>query len=106
VVRGLRPKLAKAVGMKTFVQNVPTIRIGSLSKSPYQYVIQRPHTQPLSQWAPRIEQKLRSLPSIVDVSTDLQIARPQVNVEINREKAAALRVSSQALEHTLGLVLA
>jgi HAE1 family hydrophobic/amphiphilic exporter-1 len=75
VVRGLRPKLAKVVGMKTFVQNVPTIRIGSLTKSPYQYVIQGPNTEQLYEWAPRIEQKLRSLPGIIDVSSDLQIAR-------------------------------
>ncbi|MSP96666.1 MAG: efflux RND transporter permease subunit [Betaproteobacteria bacterium] len=102
VVRGLRPKLAKVVGMKTFVQNVPTIRIGSLTKSPYQYVIQGPSTEQLYQWSPRIEQKLRALPGIIDVSSDLQIARPQVNVEIDRERAAALGVSPQAIETTLG----
>ena len=102
VVRDLRPKLAKVVGMKTFVQNVPTIRIGSLTKSPYQYVIQGPNTEQLYEWAPRIEQKLRSLPGIIDVSSDLQIARPQVNVEIDREKAASLGVSPQAIETTLG----
>jgi len=102
VVRGLRPKLAKVVGMKTFVQNVPTIRIGSLTKSPYQYVIQGPNTEQLYEWAPRIEQKLRTLPGIIDVSSDLQIARPEVNVEIDREKAAALGVSPQAIETTLG----
>jgi len=102
VVRGLRPKLAKVVGMKAFVQNVPTIRIGQLTKSPYQYVIQGPNTEQLYEWAPRIEQKLRSLPGIVDVSSDLQIARPEVNVEIDREKASALGVSPQAIETTLG----
>ncbi len=102
VVRGLRPKLAKVVGMKTFAQNVPTIRIGALTKSPYQYVIQGANTEQLYQWAPRIEQKLRALPGIIDVSSDLQIARPQVNVEIDREKAAAVGVSPQAIENTLG----
>jgi HAE1 family hydrophobic/amphiphilic exporter-1 len=102
VVRDLRPKLAKVVGIKSFVQNVPTIRIGQLTKSPYQYVIQGPNTEQLYEWAPRIEQKLRSLPGIIDVSSDLQIARPEVNVEIDREKAAALGISPQAIETTLG----
>jgi len=102
VVRQLRPKLAKIVGMKTFAQNVPTIRIGALTKSPYQYVIQGASTEQLYAWAPRIEQKLRTLPAIIDVSSDLQIARPQVNVEIDREKAAALGVSPQVIENTLG----
>ncbi len=102
VVRGLRPKLSKVIGMKTFVQNVPTIRIGgSLTKSPYQYVIRGPNTEQLYQWAPTIEAKLRSLPGIIDVSSDLQIARPQVNVNIDREKAAALGVSVQQIESTL-----
>jgi HAE1 family hydrophobic/amphiphilic exporter-1 len=101
VVRELRPKLAKVVGMKTFVQNVPSIRIGSLTKSPYQYVIQGASTEQLYQWAPRIEAKLRTLPGIIDVSSDLQIARPQVNVNIDREKAAALGVSPQQIENTL-----
>ena len=102
VVKELRPKLAKSMGLKTFPQNVPTIRIGVLTKSPYQYVIQGANTELLYQWAPRIEQKLRALPGIVDVSSDLQIARPQVNVEIDREKAAAVGVSPQAIENTLG----
>ncbi len=102
VVRELRPKLAKIVGMKTFPQNVPTIRIGALTKSPYQYVIQGANTDLLYQWAPQIERKLRSVPGIVDVSSDLQIARPQVNVEIDREKASAVGVSPQAIENTLG----
>jgi HAE1 family hydrophobic/amphiphilic exporter-1 len=102
VVRELRPKLAKIVGMKTFPQNVPTIRIGALTKSPYQYVIQGANTEQLYQWAPRIEQRLRTLPGIIDVSSDLQIARPQVNVEIDREKAASVGVSPQAIENTLG----
>ena len=88
--------------MKTFVQNVPTIRIGgSLTKSPYQYVIRGPNTEQLYQWAPMIEAKLRSLPGIIDVSSDLQIARPQVNVNIDRERAAALGVSVQQIETTL-----
>ena len=68
-MKQLRPKLAKVVGMKTFVQNVPTIRIGgSLSKSPYQYVIQGPNTEQLYQWAPMIESKLRSLPGRRELS--------------------------------------
>jgi HAE1 family hydrophobic/amphiphilic exporter-1 len=101
VVKELRPKLAKLIGIKSFVQNVPTIRIGALTKSPYQYVIQGPDTALLYQWSPRIESKLRELPGIIDVSSDLQIARPQVNVEIDREKASALGVSPQQIESTL-----
>jgi HAE1 family hydrophobic/amphiphilic exporter-1 len=101
VVRELRPKLTNLVGMKVFLQNVPTVRIGYLTKSPYQYVVQGADTSQLYQWAPRIEQKLRTLPGLVDVTSDLQISRPQVTVEIDREKASALGVSSQQIEAAL-----
>ncbi len=101
VLRELRPRLAQVVGARTFIQNVPAIRIGQLTKSAYQYVLQGPSTEELYEWAPRIEQALRGLPSLIVVTSDLQIARPQVNVEIDREKAAALGVSPQAIESTL-----
>jgi len=102
VVRGLRPKLANVLGAKVFIQNVPAIRIGgSLTKSPYQYVMRSASIDELYHWAPLIEQKLRSLPGLIDVTSDLQITRPQVTVEIDREKSAALGVSAQSVEQAL-----
>ena len=102
VVRGLRPKLANVLGAKVFIQNVPAIRIGgNLTKSPYQYVMRSATIDELYQWAPVIEQKLRSLPGLLDVTSDLQITRPQVTVEIEREKSAALGVSAQSVEQAL-----
>jgi hydrophobic/amphiphilic exporter-1 (mainly G- bacteria), HAE1 family len=102
VVRELRPKLANVLGAKVFIQNVPAIRIGGgLTKSPYQYVMRSAAPEELYQWAPRIEQKLRTLPGLVDVTSDLQITRPEVKVEIEREKASALGVSAQSIEMAL-----
>jgi HAE1 family hydrophobic/amphiphilic exporter-1 len=102
VVRGLRPKLANVMGARVFIQNVPAIRIGgNLTKSPYQYVMRSATIDELYQWAPLIEQKLRSLPGLLDVTSDLQITRPQVTVEIEREKSAALGVSAQSVEQAL-----
>jgi HAE1 family hydrophobic/amphiphilic exporter-1 len=102
VVRGLRPKLANVLGAKVFIQNVPAIRIGgALTKSPYQYVMRSATMDELYQWAPLIEQKLRSLPGLIDVTSDLQITRPQVTVEIDREKSSALGVSAQSVEQAL-----
>jgi hydrophobic/amphiphilic exporter-1 (mainly G- bacteria), HAE1 family len=102
VIRDLRPKLANLVGLKVFIQNVPSIRIGGqLTKSPYLYVVQSASTEELYRWAPLLEAKLRSLPGIVDVSTDLQITQPQVVVNIDREKASALGVSSGQIEGAL-----
>jgi len=102
VVRELRPKLANILGAKVFIQNVPAIRIGGgLTKSPYQYVMRSASADELYDWAPRIEQKLRALPGLVDVTSDLQITRPEVTVEIEREKASALGVSAQQIEMAL-----
>ena len=102
VVRGLRPKLANVLGAKVFIQNVPAIRIGGgLTKSPYQYVMRSATAEELYEWAPRIEQKLRTLPGLIDVTSDLQITRPEVKVEIEREKASALGVSAQQIEMAL-----
>jgi len=103
VLRELRPRLQSVVGVRTFMQNVPAIRIGGgLTKSPYQYVIQGPNTEELYSAIPAIDAKLRTLPQLIDVSSDLQIARPQVNIEIDREKASALAVSPQQIEAALG----
>ena len=102
VVRELRPKLANVLGAKVFLQNVPAIRIGGqLTQSPYQYVMRSANIEELYQWAPIIEQKLRLLPGLVEVSSDLQITRPEVTVEIEREKASALGVSAQSVEMAL-----
>ena len=102
VVRGLRPKLANMMGVRVFLQNVPAIRIGGqLTKSAYQYVIQGASIGELYHWVPIIEAKLRTLPGLLDVASDLQIVRPQVNVEIDRERASALGVSPQQIEAAL-----
>ena len=102
VVRRLRPKLSQLAGVKAFMQNIPTIRIGLLTKSPYQYIVRGASTDELYHWVPIIEQRLKALPMLVDVSSDLQIAQPQVRVDIDRAKASALGVSAQQLEVALG----
>ena len=102
VVRTLRPKLQSVVGVKVFVQNVPVIRVGGqLTKSPYQYVLQGANTEQLYRWAPIIEAKLKTLPELIDVTSDLQITRPQVTVEIDREKASSVGVTAQQIESVL-----
>ena len=102
IIRGLRPEINTVLGIKAFVQNVPAIRIGGrLTKSAYQYVLQGASTDELYEWVPIIEAKLKTLPTLIDVSSDLQITRPQVTVEIDREKASALGVSVQQIELAL-----
>ena len=102
VLRGLRPKVANLMGIKVFLQNIPTIRIGGqLTKSPYQYVVQDTSTDELYHWVPIIEAKMKTLPGLVDVASDLQITRPEVTVEIDRERASSLGISPQQIESAL-----
>jgi hydrophobic/amphiphilic exporter-1 (mainly G- bacteria), HAE1 family len=102
VIRALRPKVGGIPGTRVFMQNLPAIRIGGrVTKSEYQYVLQGTDTEELYHWVPIIEAKLRTLPGLIDVTSDLQISRPQVTVEIDREKAATLGVSPQQIEMAL-----
>jgi len=102
VVRQLRPKFSGIVGMSVFVQNLPPIRIGSrITKSEFQYTVQGSSLAELQEWVPKIEEKMKSLPQVANVTTDLQIARPQVMVEIDREKASSLNMTVQQIQVAL-----
>ena len=102
IVQELRAPLSRVTGIKAYVQNVPAIRIGGqLTKSTYQYTLQGTNTAELYEWAPKVEAAIRALPGLVDVTSDLQIAKPQIVVDIDRNKAAALGVSAQVIESTL-----
>ena len=102
VVQELRPALSDIPGITAYVQNVPTIRVGGrLSKSEYQYTVQAPDTEELYKWAPQLEAKLRTLPGLANVTSDLQITQPQITVDIDRNRASALGVSAQTIENTL-----
>ncbi|MEW6715425.1 MAG: efflux RND transporter permease subunit [Nitrospirota bacterium] len=103
IIQELRPKVARVVGINMFMQNLPPIRIGGqLTKSQYQFTLQSPDTKELYQYAAELESKMRALPQLQDVTSDLQIKNPQVNVEIDRDKASAFGVSAQQIEFALG----
>ncbi len=102
IIQELRPKVAQVPGIGMYMQNLPAIRIGgSLTKSPYQFTLQCPDTNELYRYATEFEAKMRALPQLQQVTSDLQIKNPQVNVEIDRDKAAALGLSAQQVEDAL-----
>ncbi len=102
IIQQLRPQLATIPGLRAFPQVMPPIRIGGmLTKSLYQITLQSPDIKELYHYAPLLEGKMRSLPGLVDVTSDLQIKNPQVNVLINRDKAATLGVTAQQIEDGL-----
>jgi hydrophobic/amphiphilic exporter-1 (mainly G- bacteria), HAE1 family len=102
VMQRLRPKLQSIPGIKVYLQNLPTIRLGGvLTKSLYQFTLQDADADQLYHWAPIIEEKIRSLPGFQDVTSDLQIKNPQVVLDIDRDKASALGVTAQQIENAL-----
>ncbi len=102
IIQRLRPKLGVVPGLKVFLQNIPTIRIGGqLTKTQYQYTLQNADTEELFHWVPIILEKLSKLPGFQDVTSDLQIANPQVTIDIDRNKASALGITAQQIENTL-----
>jgi HAE1 family hydrophobic/amphiphilic exporter-1 len=102
VIEELRPKLARVPGIRVFMQNPPVIRIGGqLTKSLYQFTLQSPDTDELYRYAPILEEKLRSIPELQDVTSDLQIKNPQINVLINRDRASTLGITAHQIENAL-----
>jgi HAE1 family hydrophobic/amphiphilic exporter-1 len=102
IIQDLRPKIARIPGIRAFLQVPPPIRLGgSLTKSQYQYTLQDSDTAELYRVAPILEQKMRGVPGLQDVTSDLQNQNPQVAIDINRDRAAALGVSSQQIEDAL-----
>jgi len=103
VIEDLRPKLAAVPGLRVYPQNLPTIRIGGqLTKAVYQFTLQDTDLKSLYHWAPIIFERIRELPGLQDVNTDLQIASPQVIVDIDRAKASSLGVTAEQVEAALG----
>jgi len=102
VINELRPKLATIPGIMAFMQNPPPIRIGGrLTKSLYQFTVEGPDTAQLYRSATELESKLRALPNLQDVISDLQVSNPQANIEIDRDKATTLGVSAFQIENAL-----
>jgi HAE1 family hydrophobic/amphiphilic exporter-1 len=106
LVQQLRAQLAVVPGINAYPQMLPTIRIGGqLTKSQYQYTLQSPDTKELYDAAPRLESKLRSDPEVSnllqDVTSDLLIKNPQIDVKINRDRASTLGITAEQVEDAL-----
>ena len=102
IIAELRPELSKVPGLRVFPQVVPLIRLGgTLTKSLYQFTLSGPDLTALYEAAPLAEAKMRGVPGLMDVTSDLQITSPQVQVTIDRDKAASLHVTAAQIEMAL-----
>ncbi|MSO93198.1 MAG: efflux RND transporter permease subunit [Rhodospirillales bacterium] len=103
VIQQLRPKLQQVPGLNVFLQNPPAIRVGGqLSKAPYQYVLQDIDFDVLTMWADKLLAGVRGLPGFRDVTTNLDLASPNLVVNIDRNRAATLGITAEQVELALG----
>ena len=102
VMNRLRAQVAVVPGIRAFFQNPPTIRLGGrLTKSQYQLTLQSTDTKDLYEFAPKLEAELRKVPEVRDIATDLLLKNPQVNLAIDRDKAAALGLTAEQIDDAL-----
>ncbi|MFZ3044520.1 MAG: efflux RND transporter permease subunit, partial [Desulfatirhabdiaceae bacterium] len=102
LIQKLRPKLANIPGIQVFLVNPPPINIGGrTTKSLYQYTLQGPDTDELYHYAAMVEDRMRQIPFLVDVNSDLQLKNPEIQVHINRDKASALGLTAFQIEDVL-----
>ena len=103
VVEELRSKVSHEPGLRVIIQNPPSINIGGrVSRSLYQVTLQGTSTSELYDGEQLLESKMRQMPILQDVNSDLQINTPQVNVDIDRKQASALGVSVSQIQTALG----
>ena len=97
-----RPKLNALTGMRAFLQNPPTIRIGgTLTKSLYQFTLEGTNIDELFKASPIFEAEMAKLPGLMDVTSDLQIKNPQMNIAIRRDRASSLGITADQIENAL-----
>ncbi|MFZ0035135.1 MAG: efflux RND transporter permease subunit [Sedimentisphaerales bacterium] len=102
LIQKWRQDLATVPGIKAYMQNPPTIQLGGrAAKSQYQYTLQTPDMEELYKYAAVMEQKIQELPGFQDITSDLQIKNPKVNINIQRDKAATLGVNAEQIETAL-----
>ena len=102
IAQQIRPQLSRFPGFRTSVTLPPAIQVGAhAGDSSYNFTIQSLNTDELYAWAPRLEAAIAPLPEVLDVSTDLEMKSPRVDIVIDRDKAAAVGLDASQLETTL-----
>ena len=102
IIEDLRPKLNAIPGVRTYLQNPPLVRIGGQqSRSVYQYTLQAQNLEDLYTSAQEFERRMKEVPGLTDVNSDLLISSPEVLLDIDRDRASALGIKADQIEETL-----
>ena len=102
VIDRLRPQLAQIVGVTTYLQPAQDITVGGrVARAAFQYTLQDANIQELTEWSTKLLTKMKTLPEIADVGTDLLSSAPQLKVTIDRDLAGRFGITPQAIDDTL-----
>ncbi|MFZ6760031.1 efflux RND transporter permease subunit [Undibacterium sp. Ji50W] len=102
VVDSLRKKLNEVPGITVFLRPTQNLQLGGRpSKSQYQYILQSVEASSLSDWAIKLQEKLRTDPGFKDVTTDSQLKGLQASVDIDRDRANALGVNMDSIRSAM-----
>jgi HAE1 family hydrophobic/amphiphilic exporter-1 len=104
VIARLRRATSEVPGMTAVFQQVQNINLnaGRASRAQYLYQLQGPDLNQLFAYAPIMQQRLSQIPQLRDANIDLQLRNPQLSIEIDRERAASLGISSDQIRQALG----
>jgi len=99
----IRTDTSRFAGFRSFVTLPPAIQIGGrMGNQNYSMMMQSLDHDELYSWAARVEQAIAaSVPEVQDVSTDLEMKSPRVDLSIDRDKAASLGLNATQIENTL-----
>ncbi|HYM22816.1 MAG TPA: efflux RND transporter permease subunit, partial [Vicinamibacterales bacterium] len=102
VAQEIRQKVLHFPGFQAFVSLPPALQIGGhMGNSTYTLSVQSADTSQLYDWARRLEQQVSTLPEVEDVSDDMEMRSPRVNLVIDRDKAAQVGLNASDIESTL-----
>jgi len=102
MIRRLQPELEKVNGITLYMQPVQDLTVEDrVSRTQFQYSIEDADAQELSQWTPKLVDKLRTIPELRDVATDQLNNGLRTNITIDRDTASRLGILPQAIDNTL-----
>ncbi|CAM9678101.1 unnamed protein product, partial [Phaeothamnion confervicola] len=102
VIRRLQQRLAKVEGIVLYMQPVQDLTIeDSVSRTQYQFSVEDADPAELGLWVPRLVEKLRGLPQLADVVSDVQDEGLQAYIEIDRVTAGRLGVTAASIDNAL-----
>ncbi|MEN3364613.1 MAG: multidrug efflux pump, partial [Burkholderiales bacterium] len=102
IIGRLQERVAQVEGISLFMQPVQDLTIETrVSRTQYQFTLEDPDPAQLSVWTPRLVERLRQLPQLRDVTSDLQDRGLQAALFIDRSTASRLGITPDVVDNTL-----